>query len=127
MKFNNDLSSFIEKETKCSNSTKLKIISDFTSLLSPLAPHISYELSRLFLDSHLIEKEWPKVDVHNLQDPFFELVIQINGKKKFTFKVPSESEQKYIEEICYKEFKIEKEKFQKIIFVKNKLINFVGK
>ena len=127
MKFNNDLSSFIEKETKCSNSTKLKIISDFTSLLSPLAPHISYELSRLFLDSHLIEKEWPKVDVHNLQDPFFELVIQINGKKKFTFKVPSESEQTYIEEICYKEFKIEKEKFQKIIFVKNKLINFVGK
>ena len=126
MKFNNNLTSFLEKQSSCSNTTKLKIIEDFTSILYPLAPHISCELFKLYVNDNLMKKKWPLVDFQNLQNPFFELVIQINGKKKFTFEVPSDSEQNFIEEICFKEFKINKESYQKIIFVKNKLINFVG-
>ena len=126
MKFNNNLTSFLEKQSSCSNTTKLKIIEDFTSILYPLAPHISCELFKLYVNDNLMKKKWPLVDFQNLQNPFFELVIRINGKKKFTFEVPSDSEQNFIEEICFKEFKINKESYQKIIFVKNKLINFVG-
>ena len=126
MKFNNELSIFLDKEKNCSNVNKSKIIEDFTTLLYPLAPHISSELDKLFAGGNLSKKTWPKVDTNNLQDPFYELVIQINGKKKFTKKIPSNSEQVYIEELCLKEFQIEKESYQKVIFVKNKLINFVG-
>ena len=126
MKFNNNLTSFLEKQSSCSNTTKLKIIEDFTSILYPLAPHISCELFKLYVNDNLMKKKWPLVDFQNLRNPYFELVIQINGKKKFTFEVPSDSEQNFIEEICFKEFKINKESYQKIIFVKNKLINFVG-
>ena len=82
--------------------------------------------SVLFSGGNLSKKTWPKVDTNNLQDPFYELVIQINGKKKFTKKIPSNSEQVYIEELCLKEFQIEKVTYKKVIFVKNKLINFVG-
>ena len=126
MKFNNELSIFLDKEKNCTNVNKSKIIEDFTTLLYPLAPHISSELDKLFAGGNLSKKTWPKVDTNNLQDPFYELVIQINGKKKFTKKIPSNSEQLYIEELCLKEFQIEKESYQKVIFVKNKLINFVG-
>jgi leucyl-tRNA synthetase len=126
MKFNNELSIFLDKEKNCSNVNKSKIIEDFTTLLYPLAPHISSELDKLFAGGNLLKKTWPKVDTNNLQDPFYELVIQINGKKKFTKKIPSNSEQVYIEELCLKEFRIEKESYQKVIFVNNKLINFVG-
>jgi leucyl-tRNA synthetase len=126
MKFNNELSNFLDKEKNCSNVNKSKIIEDFTTLLYPLAPHISSELDKLFAGGNLLKKTWPKVDTNNLQDPFYELVIQINGKKKFTKKIPSNSEQVYIEELCLKEFRIEKESYQKVIFVNNKLINFVG-
>jgi leucyl-tRNA synthetase len=126
MKFNNELSNFLVKEKNCSNVNKSKIIEDFTTLLYPLAPHISSELDKLFAGGKLSKKTWPKVDTDNLQDPFYELVIQINGKKKFTKKIPSNSEQVHIEELCLKEFQIEKESYQKVIFVKNKLINFVG-
>jgi leucyl-tRNA synthetase len=126
MKFNNELSIFLDKEKNCSNVNKSKIIEDFTTLLYPLAPHISSELDKLFAGGNLLKKTWPKVDTNNLQDPFYELVIQINGKKKFTKKIPSNSDQVYIEELCLKEFRIEKESYQKVIFVNNKLINFVG-
>ncbi len=126
MKFNNELSIFLDKEKNCTIVNKSKIIEDFTTLLYPLAPHISSELDKLFAGGNLSKKTWPKVDTNNLQDPFYELVIQINGKKKFTKKIPSNSEQEFIEEMCLKEFQIEKESYQKVIFVNNKLINFVG-
>ena len=126
MKFNNELSIFLDNEFNCSKINKSKIIDDFTKLLYPLAPHISSELDKLFGSGNLSKKTWPRVDTSNLQDPFYELVIQINGKKKFTKNIPSNSEQVYIEELCFKEFQIQKETYQKVIFIKNKLINFVG-
>ena len=126
MKFNNELSIFLDNEFNCSKINKSKIIDDFTKLLYPLAPHISSELDKLFGSGNLSKKTWPSVDTSNLQDPFYELVIQINGKKKFTKNIPSNSEQVYIEELCFKEFQIQKETYQKVIFIKNKLINFVG-
>ena len=126
MKFNNELSIFLDNEFNCSKINKSKIIDDFTKLLYPLAPHISSELDKLFGSGNLSKKTWPSVDTSNLQDPFYELVIQINGKKKFTKNIPSNSEQVYIEELCFKEFQIQKETYQKVIFIKNKLINFVS-
>ena len=126
MKFNNELSNFLDKENNCSKVNKSKIIEDFTTLLYPLAPHIASEIDKLYAKGNLSKKTWPKVDSSNLQDPFYELVIQINGKKKFTKDIPSNSEQEFIEEMCLKEFQIEKEFYQKVIFVKNKLINFVS-
>ena len=126
MKFNNELSNFLDISKSCSVSTKSKIIEDFTMLLHPMAPHLTSDIHRTYFSKDLFEKNWPIVDKDNLKDPNFELVIQINGRKKFSLYVPSGSTQSSIEELCERNFDIDKKYYKKVIFITDKLINFVG-
>lgn len=126
MKFNNELSNFLDASISCSVSTKSKIIEDFTILLHPMAPHLTSDIHRTYFSKDLNENNWPIVDKENLKDPNFELVIQINGRKKFSLKIPSGSSQSSVEELCERNFDIDKKNYKKVIFIIDKLINFVG-
>ena len=56
------------------------------------------------------------------------MVVMINGKKRGLIEVSSNTNQEELIEIIDKEKKIfvsKRDKFKKIIFVKNKIINFV--
>ena len=94
-------------------------------LLFPMAPHIASEIYEEYFKADLINVTWPKVDTENLKDPTYELVVQINGKKKFTRQTDIGLEQAEVENICKEEFDMNINEFKKIIYIQDKIINFV--
>ena len=95
----------------------------------PVIPHIANEcLSELAYKNDL---SWPSVDVKYLAKNDKEIVIQINGKKRSTIIIENEvSEEKIIERIKNEKL-VEKylndKKILKIIYVKNRIINYITK
>ena len=126
MKLNNELSEFLKNSQEISKSSKDMIIKNISILLFPMAPHIASEVYENYFGEDLIKIKWPQVDTANLKDPTYELVIQINGKKRFTRETDIGLEQSEIERICKDEFDMNMSDFKKIIYIKDKIINFVG-
>ena len=99
-------------------------------MLFPIAPHISEYLWNNFnSDKSCIEKSWPEFDDELVQSDEFELVIQVNGKVRGKMHANinmTEDEMKDLS-LNIKNVKniIGENKIKKVIFVKNKLINFV--
>ena len=125
MKFNNALSDYLKIESSISKTSKDIIVKNFLTLLYPLAPHISSELLKEIVG---IEEflEWPEVDQRYIKDKSFELVVQLNGKKKSAKIVDSDiSEEEAISVAKELLQEVDIEGAKKVIFVKNKLINFV--
>ena len=75
--------------------------------------------------------KWPIIDQKYLIEEEVEIVIQINGKKRVSFKSKIDSTEKEIydnlisTEYFKKNYKIENVK--KIIFIKNRLLNLIIK
>mgnify|MGYP003326117633 CR=1 FL=1 len=99
-------------------------------MLFPIAPHISEYLWNNFnSDKSCIEKSWPEFDDELVQSDEFELVIQVNGKVRGKMHANinmTEDEMKDLS-LNIKNVKniVGENKIKKVIFVKNKLINFV--
>ena len=96
-------------------------------ILSPVIPHISNEcLDRLNYKNNV---KWPDVSKENLEDEKIVLVIQINGKKKYTIEVEKdineEKATKKINEANLLEKYDNTKKFIRTIYVKNRLINYI--
>ena len=126
MKINIELTNYLSSTTIISQETKEYITFNICNLLYPFAPHISSELYDLHSNRNIAEFTWPKYDEANLTNPTYELVVQINGKKRHTKVINTGTTQEEAEEICETEFEIEKKNYKKIIFVKDKIINFIG-
>ena len=103
----------------------------FLKLLAPLAPHITEELwqaakSKEFKSIHL--EPWPQYDPKLIQEHTFELVIQVNGKVRGRIIMPAGASEDAARASA---LAIESVKHylsgvpRKVIFVPNKLINFV--
>ena len=125
MKFNNVLSEFLKIDRTISKNSREVIVKNFLTLLYPLAPHISSELLKEILGEEEFV-DWPQVDERYLRDKSFELVIQVNGKKKSAKIVDSDiSEEEAVSVAKQLLPEVDIEGSKKVIFVKNKLINFV--
>ena len=126
MKLNIELTKFLNSTIKVSKKTKEYITFNICSLLYPFAPHMSSELFDLYTNQNISEFSWPNFDKENLTNPTYELVVQINGKKKHTKIINTGTSQDEIEKICAIEFEIETKNYKKIIYVEDKIINFIG-
>jgi len=126
MKANNEISSYLNKNTTVSKETKELVFSSMCNLLYPFSPHISSEIYDLYLNKDISTLDWPTYEESNLIDPTYELVVQINGKKKFTKVINTGTSQEDAEEICKAEFNLDISDFKKVIFVEDKIINFIG-
>ena len=126
MKINIELTNYLSSITIISQETKEYITFNICNLLYPFAPHISSELYDLHSNRNIAQFTWPKYDEANLTNPTYELVVQINGKKRHTKVINTGTTQEEAEKICETEFEIEKKNYKKIIFVKDKIINFIG-
>ena len=125
MKFNNALTEFLKIDRTISKNSREVIVKNFLTLLYPLAPHISSELLKEILGEEEFV-DWPQVDERYLRDKSFELVIQVNGKKKSAKIVDSDiSEEEAVSVAKQLLPEVDIEGSKKVIFVKNKLINFV--
>ncbi|MBU2632904.1 leucine--tRNA ligase [Patescibacteria group bacterium] len=103
----------------------------FLVVVSPLTPALAEEMwSRLGRKESIFDdKNWPEYDPAKITEDNFELVVQVNGKFRGSIVVPKGMNQQEAEEMISKEGKFNKyladKKSQKVIFVKDKLINFV--
>ena len=101
----------------------------FIRLLSIITPHFCEELAqKAGLKNFLINVEWPKFDKLIVKSEQINLVIQVNGKKKLVIQVPSNLSESLVIEIIKKDNKIPQSYYldaKKVIFIKDKIINFV--
>jgi len=96
--------------------------------LSVLAPHAACELLELLLHKQLHECLWPQVDEQLAQENEVTLVIQINGKMRANMVVARGSLQKDVEpQAAQAVAKWLTGQVVKVIFVQDRLINFVMK
>jgi len=112
---------------------------DFVKLLAPFVPHVAEELwLRLTTQGEEIpssyqtvhKQQWPMYDKSLLIDSTIQFVIQVNGKMRETIPVSREDgeNQEKVETMARASEKVQKFFItppKKVIFVKNKLINFV--
>ncbi len=109
------------------NSLKTIII-----LIYPFTPHISFYLWKKLKNKNIIDyTSWPKYNKKYLKQKYINILIQINGKMKNLIKIKYKKKikkEKIINKIYNKniinKFIINK-KIKKIIFIKNKIINFI--
>ncbi len=99
----------------------------FLLLLKPFAPHIVSEILEKHQRSNL--SGWPTYDNKLISDiDTVTLAVQVNGKLRGTLWLPIGSEQKHVEKAAKAEPNVAKfltSEPKKVIFVKDKLINFV--
>ncbi len=126
MKANNEISNYLNENSTVSKETKDFVFNTMCNLLYPFSPHISSEIYNLFSKKDISTIKWPEFDESNLSNPTYELVIQLNGKKKFTKVVNTGISQEEAEEICEVTFDIKASEYKKVIFVEDKIINFIG-
>ena len=102
----------------------------FIICLSAFAPHISEELWHILgnTDSIILQK-YPEIDETKLIKNVIEFVIQVSSKIRGKIDLPLDTTQQEAELIAKQDPNVlkylEDKEIKKIIFVKNKLINFI--
>ena len=125
MILNNNLSNYLNNVESISSDLKNQIVRGVSLLVYPLAPHFGSEVYNNYFNEEISKEEWPKPNKEKLTNPTYELVIQINGKKKNAIEVDRGITQEQAEEICKTQFKIDIGNAKKVIFLQDKLINIV--
>ena len=125
MKLNNELTNYLKEVNEIPLKLKDLIIFNFTLLVYPLAPHFAAEVFNKYFDKEITDQIWPKSNKDKISNPTYELVIQINGKKKHAIELNTGSSQEEVEKICIEKFDINTKEAKKIIFLEDKLINIV--
>ena len=110
----------IKKEVLIENYKKILV------LMNPFMPHFTNEC----LDSiGQSEINWPTVSIKDLIEEEINFVVQINGKKRGILKIKRDLTEKEILRILETNQELEKflkgQRFKKIIFVPNRLINII--
>ena len=99
------------------------------SLIQPYAPHVAEELWVQLGHERLWEQPWPTADPAMLERATFELVVQVNGKVRDRFEVPSSSsEDELVERALASErvrAHLDGKEIRKRIVVARKLVNLV--
>ena len=99
-------------------------------LIMPILPHFVSEcLSKIEPNISLDKVKWPTYDPNLIKDEEYNIVIQINGKKRGLIKMPKNTDEIEIEKYALKNTNIKKYLNNKIIkkkiYVRNKIINFI--
>ncbi len=134
MKFNTAIASMMEFVNELQNSNCKLQIEDFKKfliILAPFAPHFAEELYHQIekTEKSIFEEKWPEYDETLIEEEIITLIIQINGKVRDQIQVKKGISEEEAKELALKSEKIQKwlkdRKIKKVIFVKDRLVNFV--
>ncbi|MGB9598587.1 MAG: class I tRNA ligase family protein, partial [Minisyncoccales bacterium] len=117
---------------------KEKLISPFyyfslIKMLSPFAPHLSEEIWQAFQKGKkfrsIFQTKWPESKKEFFEKKECNFIFQVNGKKRGVIVAQKDISQKDLEKIILSSEKFKKyfqgKKIKKVIFVPEKIINFV--
>lgn len=132
MKFVKKLIKFkLNKNLNEDNILMQESLSAVVLMLAPFTPHISFVLwEKLGYINKIDFNSWPKCNKELLKENFVTIIIQVNGKKKGILKITNKYTEEKIKNLA-NEILIAKKTLQtntvikKIIYVSNKVINFV--
>ena len=117
-----------ENQKYCLNELIISIL----KMLYPISPHISEHLWDGFFDEKElgnIESSWPVFDEDLMKREDFLLVVQINGKVRGKIKIMKDTSQNQIEELAKKienvGSNLQNKKIKKVIYIEEKILNFV--
>jgi leucyl-tRNA synthetase len=99
-------------------------------LLSPIAPHLTHHLWReLQLGEDILRAPWPEPDPKALEQDEIELVVQVNGAKRGTVRVPKSATTPEIESLVKQLDFVKKQAgdkaIRRIVVVPGRLVNVV--
>ena len=105
-------------------------ILDCIKLLSPFAPHFAEEMwEQLGQNFSIFNEKWPEYDQKALVKDEVEIAVQFNGQIRYRINVPTDADNKTIEEIVLADERskpyIDGKNVVKVIVVKGRLINIV--
>jgi leucyl-tRNA synthetase len=127
--FLNNLNEEVDKKTL----DKVFIIESYKKyliIISTFIPYIANECWKIITKKNdLTSQEWPKIQSNLIQKDHFDVVIQINGKKRAIINaINNENEESiFSKSLAIKNIKVilEEKNIIKKIFIKNKLLNIV--
>jgi leucyl-tRNA synthetase len=132
LRFNTSIAKMMEFVNLAKKQERLPraIAEKFVLVLSPFAPHIAEELwKRLGHPESLAYHPWPKADPDWLQSDDVVMTVHINGKKRAEIQVgrgQAEAEvKKMAQDLPTIAEKLEGQSIKKVIFVPEKLVNFI--
>jgi leucyl-tRNA synthetase len=99
-------------------------------LLSPITPHITHHLWReLGFGEDIMTAPWPQPERAALEQDEVELVVQVNGVKRGTVRVPKSADQRALEAIVksldFVKKQIGDKIIKRIVIVPGRLVNVV--
>ena len=118
---------FLKKNLDLEISNKIfkENIIKVMKLMIPFTPHLAYECLELFNCETI--NSWPKIKQNINKET--NLAVQINGKTRDIIKVNTDLSEEAVKKIVQTKSKaskyLENEKIKKIIFVKNRIINYI--
>ena len=117
----------IEEET--SNDCLKKNFVKLMKMLVPFIPHLAHECLEQLKAKNV--DQWPKFDRTLVENEKIKMAIQVNGKTRAVIELRKDLNEENVIDECKKNKKINKQlvskKIIKIIFVKNKIINYLVK
>ncbi|HAR43578.1 MAG TPA: leucine--tRNA ligase, partial [Bdellovibrionales bacterium] len=133
LRFNTAISQmmiFINHMTKLQSRPR-KCLRPFIQLLNPFAPHLAEELwARSGEKSELTYEPWPAYDPALAKDDLITIAVQVMGKTRGTLDIEPGSAQEVLEKLA-KDLpavanQLQGKQIRKVIFVKDKILNFVA-
>jgi leucyl-tRNA synthetase len=120
---------FINEFTK-SDIKPREAIEKFVLCLAPFAPHIAEELWHILgYDDSVVLQYFPEYDEKKAARKLIEFVVQVQSKIRAKLYISPDISRESIQEIALQDEKVQKfiegKTIKKIVFVPNKLINFI--
>ncbi|MFN8672046.1 MAG: leucine--tRNA ligase [Candidatus Sericytochromatia bacterium] len=113
-------------------SLSKKSLSLFAQLLAPMAPHISEEIwANLGNTESIFKTSWPDYDEELAKDDEIQLPVQINGKFRGTVTIQKDANEDSAKSLALANENVAKfmldKNIVKVIYVPNKILNFIIK
>ncbi|MBT7515820.1 MAG: class I tRNA ligase family protein [Candidatus Marinimicrobia bacterium] len=131
LRFNTSVSQlmiFVNHLTKLEKLDK-SVLHQFLLILNPFAPHLSEELNQMLGYKIITNSDWPIYDKTKILEDKIEIAIQFNGKTRGKIHIANEESQIGIELSIKNDPKLSKYLYEKtiikVIYIKNRIINFV--
>jgi leucyl-tRNA synthetase/predicted alpha/beta hydrolase family esterase len=106
-----------------------KIWEELLKLLAPFAPHITEEMwHRLGYEESVHLQKWPEYDESLISEEKVNIAVQVNGRLRSTIQVEFNATEEAVKSLAIEDEKVKKyvsSEIKKVIFVQNRIINFI--